>query len=266
MFMKRPALYERTDTLFWNDPYIATQMLKAHLDPDTDAASRRPEFIQRCAGWVASLPLPENARLLDIGCGPGLYTRRLAARGLQVTGMDFSGNSIAYAREHDPHSEYVLRDYLTMEYDGTFDIVTLIYCDYGALIPGGREELLRRVHRALKPGGLFIFDVNTPVYLAGKQEHRSMGFNRSGFWSPKPHLCLETKYIYGDAMVCGQRYVIVDAGSVRRYNLWETCFTPQALLDEISPAGFSVEAFYGDMAGTPYDDGSETLCAVMKKE
>ena len=74
-YLKRPALYERTTEQLWNDPYIATQMLKAHLDPNTDAASRKPDFIHRTAEWVASL-LPDNAKLLDIGCGPGLYTKQ----------------------------------------------------------------------------------------------------------------------------------------------------------------------------------------------
>jgi len=188
MFLKRPALYERTAQPFWTDPHISGEMLKAHLDPGTDAASRRPDFIARCADWIAALPLPEHARLLDIGCGPGLYARQFSARGLRVTGMDFSERSIAYAREQDAQSEYVLQNYLTMDYENVFDIVTLIYCDYGALIPNERAELLWRVHRALKPGGLFVFDVNTPRYLAGFilfpnktiDERTKMWYNKRG--------------------------------------------------------------------------------------
>ena len=37
---RRPAAMERSAARFWDDPYIARQMLKAHLDPNTDAASR----------------------------------------------------------------------------------------------------------------------------------------------------------------------------------------------------------------------------------
>ena len=83
-YLERPALYERTTENFWNDPYISAQMLEAHLNPSTDAASRKPEFINRCVDWVLSLPLPERASLLDIGCGPGLYAKRFAARGLRA--------------------------------------------------------------------------------------------------------------------------------------------------------------------------------------
>jgi hypothetical protein len=65
-YLKRPVLYERTTEKFWTDPYIAVQMLKTHLDPNNDAASRKPDFICRCAEWVASI-LPEGAKILDIG-------------------------------------------------------------------------------------------------------------------------------------------------------------------------------------------------------
>lgn len=154
--LTKPDLYERTIEKFWNDPHISKGLLKAHLDPDTEAASRRPEFIDRSVEWIVSM-LPEGASLLDIGCGPGLYTKRLAERGLRVTGIDFSERSITYAREHDKKSDYILMDYLQMDFENAFDIIILIYCDYGALIPEERTDLLQRVYRALKPGGRFLF-------------------------------------------------------------------------------------------------------------
>ena len=266
MLLKRPALYERTTELFWNDPYIATQMLKAHLDPNTDATTRRPEFIDRIVAWILSLPLPENARLLDIGCGPGLYTKRLAERGLRVTGIDFNPRSIDYAKEHDPCSEYVLQNFLAMDYENAFDIITLIWCEYGALVPGEREELLRRVHRALKPGGLFVFDVNMPRYLAGFRNKKTCNIcPAGGFWSPGSHICLHAEYAYGE--IAGvRRYVVIDKRGLRRYNNWFCCFTQRSLLDETTPAGFSAANFYSNMMGAPYSEDSEILCAVLRKE
>jgi hypothetical protein len=72
---RKPQLDAPGEALFWNDPYIAQQMLKAHLDPDTDAASRKPETIERSVAWmVDQLQLGRGSRFLDLGCGPGLYT------------------------------------------------------------------------------------------------------------------------------------------------------------------------------------------------
>ena len=94
----KPAPFTPGETLFWDDPHISAQMLAAHLDPTTDAASRRPETIERSVAWIVkTLGLRPGAKLLDLGCGPGLYAARLAQWGLDVTGIDYSRRSIDYA-------------------------------------------------------------------------------------------------------------------------------------------------------------------------
>jgi SAM-dependent methyltransferase len=263
--LKRPALYERTTELFWNNPHIAKQMLDAHLDPDIDAASRKPDFINRCADWITSFELPKDKSLLDIGCGPGLYTKQFAKRGFRVTGIDFSDNSIAYARDHDSESNYILQNYLEMDFENEFNIITLIYYDYGALIPKERVNLLGRVKKALKSGGLFLLDVYTP--LRGKDKHDSTSWYINpdgGFWSAAPHLCLDSEHYYDD-IAEGHRTVIVEEGKIRCYNLWDCYFTQQSLLDETAPFGFSDINFYNDATGAPYTDNSQTMCAVLQK-
>ncbi len=87
------------DTL-WTDPHIARQMLKAHLNPDTDSASRRPAFIEASVNWLQQrFNIGPGTRLADFGCGPGLYTTRLAQLGAAVTGIDFSENSLGMQRK-----------------------------------------------------------------------------------------------------------------------------------------------------------------------
>lgn len=86
-FDDRPAPFSKmTIATLWTDPHIARQMLAFHLDPHHDAASRRPGSIEGFVGWLDErLPLA-GKKLMDLGCGPGLYAQRLAQRGAQVTG------------------------------------------------------------------------------------------------------------------------------------------------------------------------------------
>jgi SAM-dependent methyltransferase len=142
-------------------------------------------------------------------------------------------------------------------------MITLIYCDYGALIPEERIDLLQRVCRALKPGGRFIFDVFTPVHTSRVKESTSWKICRQGgFWSAKPHVCLRAQYCYSE-YISLDRYVIIEENAVRCYNIWDTSFTREALLREVLPVGLKCDGFFSDVAGKPYDEGSETLCAVF---
>lgn len=77
--LERPQLFQETKVPFWNDKYISKQMLKAHLDPDFNGASRKLPFIESSVNWIKeTIPPADYAALLDLGCGPGLYAERFA--------------------------------------------------------------------------------------------------------------------------------------------------------------------------------------------
>ena len=188
--LKKPVLWQRSTEPFWDDVHISKGMLEAHLDPDWDAASRPHSLIDRSVEWLSTV-IPVGSKILDIGCGPGLYTKRLSDSGYDVTGMDYSRRSIAYAKSQDAKTEYICQNYLEFDYDAVFDAVTLIYCDYPALIPDERKILLGKVCKALKPGGLFILDVNTAKYFAKKSNKTSWTLcENGGYWSTESYIAL----------------------------------------------------------------------------
>ncbi len=72
--IERPPLYKKMAEAFWDDAYISKQMLKAHLDPDFEGASRKADFIDESVRWISRIVPPEKqTQLLDIGCEPGIY-------------------------------------------------------------------------------------------------------------------------------------------------------------------------------------------------
>lgn len=130
-----PSLYQKTSVPFWNDKYISQQMLKAHLDPNFDGASRKLDFINKSVNWINKIAPPQKYKsLLDLGCGPGIYAEKFATSGYKVTGIDFSKHSIDYAINSAARKklniEYIYQDYLHMELTKSFDFSTMIYCDY----------------------------------------------------------------------------------------------------------------------------------------
>ncbi len=265
----KPPLYAPSTAPFWDDEHISKQMLAAHLSDDTDAASRRCATINASVEWIASLfpPTKGHTKLLDLGCGPGLYAERFARAGYGVTGVDLSRRSIAYARESAAKNgltiDYQCTNYLDISFDGQFDVVTLIYCDFGVLSPGDRAKLLSLIKKALKPGGALILDGWSPRYLSHYAEGRAYSYQESGFWSDRPHACLESQILYPDTNNYLDQYIVITADKCEQINTWNQIFTEDSLRRELQSAGFSA-AFYDDVTGKPWTDTAETICAVAR--
>ena len=268
---EKPPLFAPGEPRFWTDPHIASQMLKAHLDPDVDAASRRPEIIERTTGWIAQHSgLKPGDAILDLGCGPGLYALRLAKAGFQVTGVDFSENSIHYALEEAHRQglqvDYRCQDYLQLEDQSLYDAALLIFGDFCALSPDHRARLLNRVHQALKPGGRLILDVSTPA-LHRTVKLKNNWYAADGcFWKPGPHLVLEQGYTYpGDVFL--DQYIVLDGdGKISLYRNWFQAYTAESIRAELESNHFKVESLWSDLAGTPFTPESDWIGVVAVRQ
>ena len=124
---RRPAPYEfYTADALWTDEHTAGEMLKYHLNEELAMASRTGAFIERSVAWLqARFAIGAATHVADFGCGPGLYTARFAALGAQVTGIDFSANSLGYARQEATRRglaiDYRQQNYLEFASDKRFD-------------------------------------------------------------------------------------------------------------------------------------------------
>jgi SAM-dependent methyltransferase len=267
---KKPLPFTPGEPRFWTDPHIARQMLQVHLDPNTELASRAPEVIDRSTAWmVHTLGWQPGAQVLDLGCGPGLYATRLARLGLQVTGVDFSQNSIDYAVEAARQAglgiAYRCQDYLTLTDEAQYDAALLIYGDFCPLSPDQRTRLLANVWRALKPGGHFILDVSTPVLRQRARLKNGWYFSRGGFWKPGAHLVLEQGFAYNEDISLDQYTVFEARGKLSVYCNWFQDYTPTRIRAELEAGGFEVESLWGDLAGGAYHPDSDWIGVVAKK-
>ena len=268
--LKKPAVYTPSGTAFWDDDYISGQMLKAHLAPDFEGASRKLSFIEKSAVWLSGLVPPSDyPQLLDIGCGPGIYAERFARAGYQVTGVDFSRRSIDYARQSARSQgldiSYLYQNYLEMELQQSFDFAVMIYCDYGALSADGRKNIMDRVYRQLKPGGCFVLDVFSMAAYRHFRERQTWELCQSGgFWRPGEYAAFQGYYKYPENVTLDLT-VVVSGKERTPYYLWNTYFTVESLAGEAENAGFKVHGVFGDIAGAPFCRENDTLSIFLKK-
>ena len=122
------------------------------------AQSGRPWFQQPKAELVSHLP--SGARVLDLGCGPGLESADLHVRSLRPVGVDGSREMLRRARARCPQAHFVHADMLSLPLaDGSVDGAWAS----ASLFHVAREdvgEALAEVYRVLRPGGAFYSSVS----------------------------------------------------------------------------------------------------------
>lgn len=268
---RRPPCFSvYTAEELWTDPYTASQMLKYHLDKDLPLATRRHDFVDQSASWIAEhFQLANAKKVADFGCGPGLYASRLAQAGAKVTGIDFSANSIDYAhdqaRQDGLEIDYMHMNYLNFSSDEHYDLITMIFCDYCVLSPSQRASLLGIFKQHLSPNGQVLLDVNTLNRLNTREEAASYERRQlNGFWSPDDYFGFVNTFKYEDENVVLDKFTIIEKERTREVYNWHQHFDPFSLKKEMKDNGFAIEETYGDVSGSPFDPEADEMAVVLR--
>ena len=127
-----------------------------------------PRFYNRVIDWCQYLALRKwlrvapGARALDVGCGIGRWSCRLAARGARVTGIDLSPTMIGQARRRAAaggvagRCEFLTQDLAALELAGQFDLILGVTVLQHILEPARLEASVQRLAARLAPQGTLI--------------------------------------------------------------------------------------------------------------
>lgn len=255
----------------WTDEHTSRKMLEYHLNESVDLSSRNKDFIVRSVNWIVShFGIGENTSIVDFGCGPGLYTTLLAENKADVTGIDFSGRSVQYARkvadEKGLDIDYHQHNYLEFETEERFDLITMIFCDFCALSPTQRKTLLVKFHTFLKPRGSILMDVHSMNIFNSKEEVATYERNQlDSFWSPDDYYGFLSTFKYDEEKVTLDKYTIIEKTRTRTIYNWLQYYTQDSLREELGENGFEVLEFYSDVAGSVFSSDSPDMAVVARK-
>jgi cyclopropane fatty-acyl-phospholipid synthase-like methyltransferase len=268
----RPEPFEfYTASDLWTDEHTSKQMLAFHLDEEIDASSRNIAFIDRSVDWIAShFNIGAGTKIADFGCGPGLYTTRLAKRRADVTGIDFSKRSLQYAQgvanKEKLNIHYINESYLDFETENRFHLILMIMCDFCALSPPQRKKMLDTFYAILEPKGSILLDVYSLNAFDHREETATYEANLlNGFWSPNRYYGFLNTFKYQIEKVVLDKYTLIEAGRTRTVYNWLQYFSVEALKREFAECGFTIEDFYSDVAGSPFSPESKEFAVVAKK-
>ncbi|HEX2383355.1 MAG TPA: methyltransferase domain-containing protein [Acidimicrobiales bacterium] len=198
---------------------------------------------QEVAFLTDVLELRGGQRLLDIGCGPGRHALALAARGIEVVGIDISQRFIDIATKRTPAgatASFRRLDARALPFDHEFDAaVSLCQGAFGLVGPGPDLDVLGGIERALVPGGRFAISAFSSYFQVKYPQEQGTFEVATG--------------------VHHERTVVKDeAGAEAEVDLWTTCYTPRELGLLVERAGLVVDHIWSVDPGH-YDRSEPTI-------
>lgn len=248
-------------------------MLVEHLTQRHDRASRRFEIIDAHVDWIHRHVLGgKPARVLDLGCGPGLYASRLARLGHECLGIDFSPASIAYAIDYALREslacEYREEDIRRADYGTGFDLAMLINGEFNVFRPEDAKSILRMAHDALAHGGTLLLEPHTFDAVRGSGAPSSSWYSAErGLFSDEPHLCLQERSWDAATNTATDRYFIVDAttGEVGLYAGTTQAHSDDKYRSLLAECGFENVEFYPSLTGSAGETQRDLIVVVARR-
>lgn len=205
--------------------------------------------------------------IADLACGTGNTTLPLAARGYEVYGVDLARAMLdraeEKARDKGLSPSLLWQDMRLLSLPRPMDMITCYHDGLNYIIdPGDLQEVMNRVYKSLRPGGLFIFDLNAVEKLSGA------GGNTTFFDDQDMSLIWESAYDQETDV-----WEIRLTGFIRKGELYEKftevhrekAYKQEEALSYLRKAGFKVLDVYHGFSFEPPGPTSRRLFYVAQK-
>lgn len=209
--------------------------------------------------------------LLDLACGTGSVSVRLAKKGYEVIGVDLSPEMLSEAQNKaysaGQNILFLCQDMTALDLYGTVDAAV---CTLDGLCHLPNEEsvqaALRKVSLFMNPGGVFLFDVNS-VY-----KHRAVLGNNTFVYDTDDVYCVWQNTLLSDGVTVQMDLdffePVSDAGDYVRQSerFTERAYPRETLEAMLKKAGFTVLDVFDGYSGKPAHDTSERLLFAVRKD
>lgn len=151
------------DSPWWVKAFGAEYVAVYERRGDDEATAHMPFLI-------GALALKPFARVLDLACGEGRYSRAFSRAGYRVTGFDYSPELLEAAAHRSPDlpgvPTLVRGDMRTLPFFEQYDAIVMLFTSFGYFDePSDDAKVLENVRKALVPGGRFLIDVANATWL-----------------------------------------------------------------------------------------------------
>lgn len=223
---------------WFNSPYYH----KLYFERDEQEAAA---FIKKLIEHLQPAP---GSRMLDVACGKGRHSKTLAALGFNVTGIDISTDSIAWARQFEKENlDFFVHDMRLPFWGNYFDFAFNFFTSFGYFkTRREHDDAIRTIAKSLKAGGKFIIDYLNVHYAEDHLRHEDIKqIDNTCYtihrWDDETHFY--KKISVTDPLL---KQPIEYTEKVAKFSLGD--FT-----DMLSFQGMQVQEVFGDYQFSPYD-------------
>jgi SAM-dependent methyltransferase len=269
-----PVPWAEGDNIPWHEPDFSLRMLKEHLSQAHDAASRRFEIIDRQVDWIhTTLLVRQPSRILDLGCGPGLYAQCLARLGHSIYGIDYSPASIEYAiktaSQEGLTCTYTCEDIRQAIFPHQINLVMLIFGEFNVFRPSDAQVILGKAWHALEPGGILLLEPH-PFEVVQRMGEASASWYSSpgGLFSDRPYVVLQENFWDAGSKATTIRYYILEAhsGQISHYAQSFQAYQDDDYRSLLSAHGFSaIQILQGLLAEASQKDLMAIIARKLSK-
>jgi SAM-dependent methyltransferase len=240
------------DDAFWRETY-----------PFMFPATRFEATAAEVTGLL-KLAKPRGRAVLDLCSGPGRCSVELAKRGFRVTGVDrtrfLMNKAKARAKAANVKVEWVASDMRDFVRPGAFDLALSLFTSFGYFDEKSEDRrVLRNVFESLKPGGVFVMELNGKERLAKIFQPTTSQRLPGGGWLVERH------EIFDDWTRIRNEWVVIRKGKSRTFRFHHTVYSGQELKDLLAAAGFADVRLFGSLAGGEYGVNAARLVAVARR-
>lgn len=219
------------------------------------------------AGLLARFGLHRGI-LLDLACGTGSLSVALAKRGFEVIGVDASPEMLSIAAEKNAAAQteilFLCQKMQRLDLYGTIDAAVCTLDSLNHLVrPQEVQETLRRVSLFLNPGGIFLFDVNTPY-----KHQFVLGENTFVYDLDDVYCVWQNEFIPLTCTTAISLDFFIREGETyvrRRESFLERAYTRQEWRGWLQEAGFELLAEYQDMTEQAPNEETQRILYIVRK-
>ena len=260
----RPRPFIDIGSLPWDEPAFSRHFLRT--------ATRSQRYTQREMAFLEQCGLLHpGQRILDVACGGGRHSLAMARRGAVVTGIDLGPAAIATARQraHKAHLpvEFVQGDVRRLEYEAVFDAATFIFGCFTEMPRHDAQEVLRRISRSLRPGGMFLLDMYTPRFFAALDGEQEWWVGHDFIAGRFPQLVLTEYFYYPRDKTYARRDFICDArtGDVHTFGVSGQAYALPEICGMLEAAGLRPTLVCGEWRGEEVTPDSQLYVVLASK-